>query len=88
MFDPGPDGLGESGKKLGTRSRKLITADESTVLTKPVSDSIMVKDGEGDRCFPGPPCADESDGLEVFGESNDLFNQLVPSKTVSRRRWR
>jgi hypothetical protein len=47
-LDPRTDNLGQSGKEMGTRSRKLITPDESPVLTKSFFDSVVVEDGESD----------------------------------------
>jgi hypothetical protein len=88
IFDPRSKDFGESGEEMGARSRKLITADKSTVFAKSSFDPIVVEDGEGDSCFPDPPCTDESDGFEVFSESGDLLDQLVTSETVSRRGWR
>jgi hypothetical protein len=67
---------------MDTRCRELITTDKSTVVAKPVLDPIVVEDGEGDGCLPNAPCADESNGLEVFSESDDLLNQFVASKQV------
>ena len=65
---------------MDTRSRELITTDKSTVIAKSVLDSIVVEDSKGDVCFPNAPCADESDGFEVFSESDDLLNQFVATK--------
>jgi len=65
---------------MDTRCRELVTTDKSTVVAEPVLDAIVVEDGEGDGRLPNTPCADESDGLEVFSESDDLFNQSVASK--------
>ena len=48
----------------------------------------MVKDGEGNRCFPDTPCADESDGLGLLNEVNDLLDQRVASEKRLRRRGR
>ena len=48
---------------MGMRRRELIATDESSVLAKSLFDAIVVEDGEGDGCFPDPPCADESDWL-------------------------
>jgi hypothetical protein len=73
---------------MGARSRKLVTTNKSTVVTKSFFDSIVVEDGEGDGCLPDPPRTDESDGFQVFGEFNDLFNQVVASETVPGRRRR
>ena len=66
---------------MDTRSRELITTDKSPVIAKPALDPIVVEDSEGNGCLPNAPCADESDGFEVFSESDDLFDQFVASKT-------
>jgi hypothetical protein len=88
IFNPRTEDPGESGKEIGARSRKLITAHESTVFTKSYFNPIVVEDGEGNGCFSNPPCTDESDGLEVIGKPNDLLNQVIASETVPRRRGR
>jgi hypothetical protein len=73
---------------MGTRSGKLVAADESTVPAESLFDLIVVEDFESNRRLPNPPCTDESNGFEDFGEPDDLFDQLVASKTVPRRRGR
>ena len=59
---------------MGTRSRKLIAAYESTVFAESFLYPVVVEDGESDGCFPNASCTDESDGLQVFGESDDLLD--------------
>ena len=68
------------------RSRELFAAEESTVLAKSLFDPVVVENGESNRCFPDPSRTDESDWLEVFGESDDLLDQFVPPETVPGRR--
>ena len=70
---------------MSGRSRKLIAANESTVLAKSFFNPIVMENCEGNRCLPYSPRTDESDGFEVFSESDDLLNQLVPSETIP---WR
>jgi hypothetical protein len=70
------------------RSRKLVTTDKSAVLAKSSFDPTVVEDSESDRRFSDPPCTDESDGFEVFSESDDLLNQLVAPETVPWSRGR
>jgi hypothetical protein len=41
-LDPGTKDLGESGKEVGARSGKLITADKPSVLAKSIFDPIVV----------------------------------------------
>jgi hypothetical protein len=66
-LDPGTKDLGESGKEVRARSRKLITTNKTSVLAKSIFGSNVVEDGEGDRRLPDPPCTDESDSFEIFG---------------------
>ena len=40
----------------------------------------MVKDGQGNRCFPDTPCADESDGFGLLNEVNNLLDQRIASE--------
>ena len=68
-------------EEVSGRRGELIAADEPTAVSKPLPDSIAVEDGQSDRRFPDPSCTDESDWSEVFCETNDLFDQLVASKT-------
>ena len=67
---------------MGARGQKLIATDESTVLAKSFFDPTVVEDGESNRRFPDPTGTNEGDRFEVFGESDDLLDQLVPPKTV------
>ena len=73
---------------MGKRSWELVATDESTILAKSFPDPTVVEDGESNSCFTNPPCPNKSDGFEVFGESNDILDQLVASETVARRWWR
>jgi hypothetical protein len=66
---------------MSARSWELVTTNESTVVAKPVLNAIVVEDLERDRRFPNPPCTNESDRFEVFGESDDRLYQFVASET-------
>jgi hypothetical protein len=66
---------------VGKGRWKLIAANEPTVIAKPFLDSIVMEDGQCDRCFANPSGTYESDGLEVLGETDDLLDELVASKT-------
>ena len=88
VFDPGTNDLGESGEEMETRSWESVATDESTVLAKPFLDPTVVEDSERNSCFPNSPRPNESNGFEVFGESDDLFDQLVTSEKVPRGRRR
>jgi hypothetical protein len=49
---------------------------------------MVVEDSEGDGSLSNSAGTDESDGSEVFGKINDLFDPLVTSKEDPRwRRW-
>ena len=63
---------------------ELIAADESTLVTKTLLGAIVMEDGESDGGFSDSPWTDESDWSEIFSEINDLFDQLVTSKTGPR----
>lgn len=88
ILDPCTDNLGDSGQEICPGSRELIATNESTVFAKLVFDARVVEDGEGDRCFPDPPCTNEGNGLEIFGEPNHPLNEVVASKTCSWWRGR
>ena len=67
---------------MGGRSWKLIASDESPILAKSFYDPIVMEYCESDGCLPDSSCADQSNGLEVFNEFDDLFDELVPSEAV------
>ena len=48
----------------------------------------MVENSESNGRFADPSCTYESDGFQVFGESDDLLNQIIASKTGPWRRGR
>jgi hypothetical protein len=79
--------LGKAAEEMTTRSWELVATDESAVLPKALLDAVVVEESSSDGRLPDPPCADESDGCEVLGETNDLLDQLVASETGPRR-WR
>ena len=60
---------------------ELVTADESTVVSEPLLDAIVVKDGQGDSRFPDPTRTDESEWGEGFCEVNDHLDKLITSET-------
>lgn len=47
-----------------------------------------MESGESDGCLADSTDTNESDGREVFGQANDLLNQLTTSETGPRRRGR
>ena len=81
VFDPRTDDLREAGEEMRARSGELIAADESAVIAKSFLDPIIVEDSEGNRRFSDSPCTDQSDGFEVFSQSDDLVDQLSTSET-------
>ena len=50
---------------MSARSRELVAADESTVVSKLFLDAIVVEDGQSDGRLPDPPWADESNRSEI-----------------------
>ena len=47
---------------------ELVAADESPVVAKPLLDSVVVKDSQGDGGLADPANADQSDWVKVFSE--------------------
>ena len=80
ILNTGADGLGELGEEIGKGRREFVATNESAVITKSFLDAVVVKDGEGNSRFPDSPCTDESDGLELLGEVDDLLDQRVASE--------
>jgi hypothetical protein len=63
VFDARADDLGEASEEMSARSRELVAADESTIVAKPFLDVTVMEDLESYRCFPDPPCTNQSDGF-------------------------
>ena len=74
IFDTRTDDLGELGEEIETGSRELITADESTVIAKLIFDPLIVENSKSYRSLPDPSCTDESEGFEVFCQSDNLLD--------------
>jgi hypothetical protein len=74
---------------LRARRRETITTDETTVITKPVLDAVVVENREGDRRFPDPTRSYESNRFEVPGKANDFLDEFLPPEAGSGRwgRW-
>ena len=85
MFYPCTNGLGELSQEMSARGRELIAADESTVVTEPLLDPVVVEDGEGNRRLSDSACTNEGDWGEVFGETDDTLDKLFASEAVPRR---
>ena len=88
VFNPRANDLGEAGEEMKDRGREFIAADESTVTAKSLLDPIVVEDSEGNRRFPDPPCTDQGDGLQFFGDPDDLVNEFLTSEAGPWRRGR
>ena len=73
---------------MGVGGRELVAADESTFVTEPLPDTIVMEDGESDGSFSNPPWTNESNWSEVFSEINDFFDQLGTSEAGPRWRGR
>jgi len=58
----------------------LVTTNESTIVTKPLLDAVVVQDSQGDGCLADPAGTNESDRSKVLCETDDLLNQPVTSK--------
>ena len=73
---------------MSTRGWELVAADEPAVMPEPLLDSVVVENGEGDRGFPDPTNADESNWTKILGEMDYLLDQFIPSEEGPwRRRW-
>ena len=73
---------------MDTRCGELVAANEPTVIAKPLPDAIMVEDGQCDGCLANSADTNEDDGCEVFGQTDDLLDQLITSETGPRGRRR
>ena len=58
VLDSCTDDLGELTEKVGVGCGELITADEPTVVTKPLFDPVVMEGGQDDGCFPDSAGAD------------------------------
>ena len=65
---------------MSVRRGELVTPDEPAVVTKSLPDAIVMEDGQCDGCLPDPADANESDGCEVFDQTDDLLDQLATSE--------
>ena len=73
---------------MPTGGRELITADESSAIAKPLLDPIVVENGQGDGGLANSAGTNESDWVEVLGEIDYLFDQLVASEEGPWRKRR
>jgi hypothetical protein len=73
---------------MRARGGELVATDEPTVVTESFLDAIVVEDSQSDGRLANPAGTNESDGVKVSRQTNDLLDQLVTSETGPRRRGR
>jgi len=70
------------------RGGELITANESTVMTKPLLDPVVVENGQGNGGLADSTGTNQGDWNKILGEIDCLLDQLVASEERSwRRGW-
>ena len=67
---------------------ELVATDKPTVVTKPLLDAVVVKDGQSNRRLADPAGTDESNWSKIFCKADDPLDQLVAPKTCPRWRGR
>ena len=73
---------------MSARGRELVTPNESTVVTKPLLDPVVLENGQCDRGLANSTSTDESDWSKLLGEIDYLLDQLVASEEGPWwRRW-
>ena len=65
---------------MNKRGWELVASDEPTILTKPLLDAMVMKNGQSDGRLADPTSTDESDWSQVFGETDDPSDQFVASE--------
>jgi len=70
---------------MWARGRELVTANESTIVTEPLFDPVVMENGQGNRGLADSASTDEGDWGEVLSEIDYLLDQLVASE--ERPRW-
>jgi len=73
---------------MRARGRELVTPNESTVVTKPLLDPVVLENGQCDRGLANSTSTDESDRSKLLGEIDYLLDQLVASEGPRWQRWR
>ena len=69
--------------------RDLITANESTIVSKPLLDLIVVEDRQGDGGFADSTGTNEGNWNKVLSEIDYVLDQVVASEEGPRwKRWR
>ena len=69
---------------MSGRGREPVATNEPAVVSEPLPNAVVVENIQSDGCFPGSFCTYESDRGEIFGETNNLLDQLVTSETGPR----
>ena len=65
---------------------ELVTTYESTVVTEPLLDAVVVENIQSDGRLADPAGTNESNWGQVSRETDDLLDQFVASKEIPR--WR
>ena len=66
----------------------MITADESTVVAKPLLDPVVMENGQGNGCLPDSSSTNESDRNEILSEIDYCLDKFVASEEGPLwRRW-
>ena len=73
---------------MSAGSGKLVATDEATIVTESLLEAIMMKGGQSDGGLADTASANESDGRQVFRQTDDLLYQFLTSKTDPWRRGR
>ena len=67
-------------EEVGTRDGELVATDESTVVSEPLLDPVVVENGQGNGRLADSSGTNESDWDKVLGEIDYLLDQLVASE--------
>ena len=59
---------------MGTRRWELVATDESTIVSEPLLDAIVVKNCQGDGRLAYTAGTDESNWCQVLNETDDLLD--------------
>ena len=74
---------------MSGRGREFVATNESAVVTKPLLDPIVVKNGQGDGCLADSSSTNQGDRDQVLSKFDYLLGQLVASEERPRgQRWR
>ena len=65
---------------MSVRGREFIATNEPTVMTKPLLDPIVLKNGQGDGGLANSASTNEGDWSKVLSKIDYLLDQLVASE--------